>query len=401
MRKPKAFIIGEKMITKISGGTIISDGKKFRADVYIKDGVIEAVTCENLSFDTEIDASGKYVSPGFIDAHIHGAAGYDFLDNTEEAFLKISEECAKHGTTTIIPTVTSSTKQMMIDALNTFEKVKNLKVNGAEMPGIHFEGPYFSPVQKGAQDEKYLRNFDPKEYKEILNMTDSIIRWTGAPELDGSEAFAKSLCEKGILPCIGHSNANSDEVKAAFENGFTHITHLYSCTSTVHRKNAFRYAGIVEAAYLNDEMSVEIIADGIHLPSDLLKLVYKIKGADKTILVTDSMRGAGMPNGESVLGGLKDGLKVIIEDGVAKLPDRTAFAGSVASSDRLVKNMVNMADVPLESAILMITKTPAKIMRLEKKGIIRKGYNADIVIFDDCINIERTIVGGRTVYIND
>ena len=282
-----------------------------------------------------------------------------------------------------------------------FEKIKNVSHDGANMPGLHLEGPYFSPLQAGAQDPNIIRNFDKAEYTEFLNVTDSIMRWTGAPELEGSEEFAKTLSSKGILPCIGHSDADGDCAKEAFKNGFTHATHLYSSMSIVHRKNAFRYTGIVETAYLIDDMTVEIIADGVHLPADLLKLVYKIKGPDKVCLITDSMRGAGMPEGtESMLGGKKDGLRVIIEDGVAKLPDRTSFAGSVAFCDRLVRNMVNMADVPLEDAIYMITQTPAKVVGLENKGSINTGMDADIIIFDKDINILKNIIGGRVVFSN-
>ena len=260
------------------------------------------------------------------------------------------------------------------------------------------EGPYFSLNQKGAQDEKHIRPFTKDEYTEILSLSDSILRWTGAPELDGAEEFSNYLKERGVLPCIGHSDADSDVTKKAFENGFTHVTHLYSCTSIVHRKNAFRYAGIVETAYLLDDMTVEIIADGRHLPADLLKLIYKIKGKEKIALITDSIRGAGMPEGESIIGGKKDGLRVIIEDGVAKLPDRTAFAGSVAMCDRLIRTMINMAEVPLEDAVYMASKTPAEILGIENKGDILPGYDADIIIFDEDINIQKTIIGGKVVF---
>ena len=386
------------MIIKISGAIIVSGGNEKEADIYLKDGKISAVTKEALPFDEEINAGGKYAAPGFIDIHTHGAGGFDFLDNTEEAFIKIAEEHAKHGATSIVPTITSSTKESMLEAAAVLEKVKGRRTNGANLLGLHLEGPYFAMSQKGAQDERFIRSFDKSEYEEILEKTNSIIRWTGAPELEGSEEFAKTLSKKGVLACIGHSDADSSEAEAAFKNGFTHVTHLYSCTSMVHRKNAFRYAGIVEAAYLIDDMTVEIIADGIHLPPDLLKLVYKIKGPEKTALITDSMRGAGMPDGPSILGGKKDGLRVIIEDGVAKLPDRTAFAGSVASCDRLVRNMVNLAGVPLADAVMMASQTPAQILKIENKGKIEPGYDADIVIFDKDINVYVTIVGGKAVY---
>ena len=190
-----------------------------------------------------------------------------------------------------------------------------------------------------------------------------------------------------------------EDVVIAFENGYTLATHLYSGMSGVTRRNAFRYAGVVESAYLIDDMDVEIIADGIHLPAPLLKLVYKIKGADRIALVTDAMRAAGMPPGESVLGNIHDGLKVIVEDGVAKLPDRSSFAGSVATADRLVRTMIKIADVPFVDAIKMITETPARILGIEKrKGELIAHKDADIVIFDDDIRIQTTIVNGKIIY---
>ena len=386
------------MITKITGGTVITETEEIKADLYLKDGKIFEITEDELYFDEEINAKGKYVAPAFVDIHTHGADGYDFLDNTEEAYLKIAQAHAKHGAGTIIPTITSADRESILSCINAFKKAKSKNINGVNMPGLHLEGPYFSPAQAGAQDPEKIRNFDKNEYTEILSEADCILRWTGAPELDGSDDFGKMLVKKGILPCIGHSDADSDCVKEAFKNGFTHVTHLYSCTSTVHRKNAYRYAGIVESAYLNDEMTVEIIADGVHLPADLLKLVYKIKGADKIALITDSMRGAGMPDGPCKLGGKTDGLDVIIEDGVAKLPDRSAFAGSVAFCDRLVRNMVNIAEISLVSAVKMASLTPAKILGLENKGKIEKGYDADMVIFDENITVSKTIIGGKTVY---
>ncbi|MBR0277922.1 MAG: amidohydrolase family protein, partial [Clostridia bacterium] len=312
-------------------------------------------------------------------------------------YYAISAECAKHGATTIVPTVTSSTYEKMQSAVATYKKMKN-KVNGANIAGLHFEGPYFALSQKGAQDEKYIKNFDKAEYEEIIKSTDCILRWTAAPELDGSKEFAKFLKQHNILPCIGHSDADCDCASEAFYNGFTHVTHLYSCTSGVHRKNGYRYGGIIEAAYLIDNMTVEIIADGIHLPPELLKLIYKIKGAKNIALVTDSMRGAGMPDGPSILGGLEDGLHVIIEDGVAKLPSKDAFAGSVAFCDRLVKNMIRLANVSMPDAIMMASTSPANIMGFSSKGKIKKGYDADIVIFDDNINVLHSMVGGKTVY---
>ena len=384
------------MKTKISGGRIVTDTEVISSNLYINDGKILAITQEDLPCDTEISADGKYVAPGFVEIHTHGAGGYDFLDNTRKAYQAIAKAHAEHGTTALVATVTSSTKEDMEKAIRIYGSLEESE--GASILGLHFEGPYFAPNQKGAQEERFLRAFTPEEYEPLSKGTSSILRWTGAPELEGSEAFARFLKKHGILPCIGHSDATSIVAHKAFLHGFTHVTHLYSCTSSVHRKNAFRYAGIVEEAYLNDEMTVEIIADGIHLPADLLRLIYKIKGPDNIALITDSMRGAGMPEGESVLGSLKNGLSVIIEDGVAKLPDRTAFAGSVAFSDRLVRNMIQMAGVPLVDAVKMATKTPARIIGAKNKGSLLPGYDADLVIFDENINIGMTMVSGQIVW---
>jgi N-acetylglucosamine-6-phosphate deacetylase len=253
--------------------------------------------------------------------------------------------------------------------------------------------------QRGAQDARYIRNPDPEEYKEILSAFSCIKRWSAAPELKGAIEFGRYLGSKSVLPSIAHTDAIYEEVMEAFENGYTLATHLYSGMSGVTRRNAFRYAGVIESAYLIDEMDVEIIADGIHLPAPLLKLVYKIKGTERTALITDAMRAAGMPAGESILGNIRSGLKVIIEDDVAKLPDRSSFAGSVATADRLIRSMVSLAGVPLAEAVRMITNTPAKILQIaDRKGALEAGKDADVVIFDSGINIQMTIINGEIVY---
>jgi N-acetylglucosamine-6-phosphate deacetylase len=253
--------------------------------------------------------------------------------------------------------------------------------------------------QKGAQDPRYIRDPLPEEYQEILSQFSCIKRWSAAPELKGAIEFGRYVKSKGVLPALAHTDAVYDEVVKAFENGYTLATHLYSAMSGVTRRNSFRFAGVVESAYIIDEMDVEIIADGVHLPAPLLKLVYKIKGADRTALITDAIRPAGTAVSESILGSIDNGLKVIIEDGVAKLPDRTSFAGSIATADRLVRSMINLADVSLEDAIKMISATPARILGvLDKKGTLTAGKDADIIIFDNNINISMTMINGRIVY---
>ena len=387
------------MNTKIVGGRLILAGE-IRKDLilYLEDGKIAAITPHDMPADEVIDAHGAYVSPGFIDIHSHGGGDADFMDGTSEAFLTAAEMHARHGTTTIIPTATSGTADEMAGMETAYEEAQLHNLRGADMPGLHLEGPYFAMSQRGAQDPRYVRNPDPAEYGEILKNTRHILRWSSAPELEGALDFARALQKRGILAAIGHSDTDYDQVVKAVEAGYSHVTHLYSCMSTVHRKNAYRYAGIVEAAYLMDELTVEVIADGVHLPAALLQFVYRFKGPDKVALVTDSMRGAGMPDGLSILGSRKTGQQVLLEDGVAKLMDRSAFAGSVATTDRLVRNMVRLAHASLIDAIKMATQTPAKIMKLNDRGKLREGLRADIVIFDEDISVSRTIVNGRTVY---
>lgn len=389
------------MKTKITNGTLITPFRAIKhGTVVIENGKIVGIHEGNVEVPEaiEIDAKGQYISPGFIDIHVHGGGGFDFMDGTEEAFLKIAELHAQYGTTSLVPTTLTAEKEDLLQTLEVYEKVSRQNTKGANLLGIHLEGPYFALSQRGAQDPRYIRNPDPVEYEEILSHSSSIVRWSAAPELEGAIAFGQRLRQKGILAAIAHTDAYYDDVLAAYENGYSLVTHLYSAMSGVTRKNAFRYAGVIESAYLLD-LDVEIIGDGIHLPAPLLKLVYKIKGPDRTALITDAMRGAGMPEGKSVLGSLKNGLAVIIEDGVAKLPDRTSFAGSVATFDRLVRNMITMADVPLLDAVRMASTTPARIMGLHhRKGSLAQGKDADMVIFDSNINVSKTIVGGEVVY---
>lgn len=374
----------------IPNGTVVATGNKIT-------DIIEGNADVAGAF--EIDAQGQYISPGFIDIHVHGGGGSDFMDGTVEAFLKVAETHAHYGTTSMLPTTLTSETEELFHTLEIYKEANKKNRFGAQFLGIHLEGPYFALNQKGAQDPRYIRNPDPKEYKEILSHSSDIRRWSAAPELDGAIEFARYLKSKGILVALAHTDAVYEEALLGFENGFTLATHFYSCMNGVTRKNALRYAGAIECAYLVDEMDVEVIADGIHCPPPLLKLIYKIKGVDRTALITDAMRAAGMPEGESILGSLNNGLRVIVEDGVAKLPDRTSFAGSVATTDRLVRTMVKMADVPLLDAVKMATRTPASILGISaQKGSLLPGNDADILIFNDDIEIQTTIINGKIIY---
>lgn len=390
------------------GRTVIRNGRVITPSeilenrtVVLEDGVIADI----LEGDADvtgaevIDAAGNYVAPGCIDLHVHGGGGADFMDGTVEAFLTAARIHAIHGTTLLYPTTVTCANETLFRTFEIYEDACKANVDGAQFGGLHLEGPYFNPAKTGAQDPAWLRNPTPEEYNDILSRTDKIVRWTSAPELPGSEEFAKTLKEKGILASMGHTAALFEECEKAYEAGFTHMNHFYSAMSTLVKRGLLRYAGAVEYAYYNRDVTVEVICDGIHVTENLLRLVYSGKGPDKVALITDSMRGAGMPEGPSILGGLADGQPVLVENGVAMLADRSAFAGSVATADRLIRTITTLAGANLVDAMKMASLTPATIMGInDRKGSIEKGKDADIIIFDSDIDIKRTIIGGRTVF---
>lgn len=345
-----------------------------------------------------IDAQNHYVSPGFIDLHIHGGGGYDFMDGTTEAFHSIAQIHALHGTTSMVPTTLTAETDELLHILSTYKKANKENKEGSRFLGMHIEGPYFALNQRGAQDPRYIRIPQKEEYEKIISHSNDIIRWSAAPEIEGVMEFARYIRSHNILPCIAHSDATSDDIIEALENGFTHVTHLYSAMSGVTRRDAYRYAGIIESSFLYDQLTVEIIADGSHLPASLLQLIYKQKGPSRIALITDAMRAAGTSVTESILGSMKDGLKVIIENGVAKLPDRSSFAGSVATADQLVYNMIKLGGVPLLQAVQMMTLTPATISKADQRiGSLTTGKDADIIIFDEEISIKSTIIQGEDI----
>lgn len=386
------------MVTAIVNGRILAPGGIRHGVLLLEDNRIKGIDETVPARAAVIDAEGCYVAPGFIDMHTHGAGGADFMDGTVEAYLTAARMHARHGTTLLYPTTLTSTNEALYESFETYRKARLENRDGAAFGGMHLEGPYFNPEFAGAQDRRYLRNPRPEEYREILDRCPDLARWSFAPELEGAAEFAAELKRRGIVASIGHTNATFGECDAAWRAGATHMTHFYSCMSTISRRNAFRYAGTIEYGYFQDGMTVEIIADGIHVPADLLHLLLKIKGTERISLVTDSMRAAGMPEGQSILGGLADGQPVIVEDGVAKLLDRSAFAGSVATADRLVRTMVREAGCSIPEAVRMMTENPARVMGIaQRKGSILPGKDADVVIFDDDINVQKTIIAGKTI----
>lgn len=386
---------------KFKGDLLFDDRIERGGEICVEDGVITyAGKTKNDDCLYEVrDYSGFYIAPGFIDVHQHGGGGHDYMDGTKEAFIGAATLHAKYGTTTILPTTLTCPDEELFESFETLRKVQKTDYPGAYLYGMHLEGPYFSADQKGAQDEKYLKKPTPEHYGKVLEAAKGlIVRWTVAPEIEGAMELGDTLKQAGILPCMGHSNATIDVAKEARYHGYSHLTHFYSGMSSIIRIGGYRYPGLIEAGYLYDDLTVEIIADGKHLPETLLQLVYRSKGDRKTVLVTDAMRGAGQTEGKTILGSLTNGQECFIEDGVAKMPDRKAFAGSVATADRLVRNMKELAGAGICSAVRMMTATPAELFGIKRRGFLREGYLADFAIFDENIHVTATVRGGETIY---
>lgn len=357
-----------------------------------------------------IDVKGNYLTPGFIDIHLHGGGGASTMDATVEAMERISATHARGGSTSIVPTTVTAPMKEIMKALETIEKAKKSMLPGAEILGAHIEGPYFSPEQKGAQNPNFIRNPKPEEYREFLDEYDSsILRFSVAPELAGALELGQELKRRGILASIAHTNATYQEILAAIDAGYNHVTHMYSGMSGLKRINAYRISGVIEATLLLDELTTEVIADGHHLPPSLLKLILKTKGLDKVAVITDAMSATGLGPGRYCLkesniiieSTTAKEFEILEEKGncVAKLPTRDAFAGSTGTMDRCVRNMIKLTGLSVQDAVKMATATPARILGIEeRKGILGKGKDADITVFDEDVDVLMTVVGGRIVY---
>ena len=379
------------MITRIKSDLIVLPGGITSGYVYFEDGVITAVGTEELAFGKEYDFTGRYVSPGFIDIHTHGGGGYDFSESKEDV-IGAANFHLYHGTTSIMPTVSAAPIEYMEKAAEYADAAIGDERLLPNIIGVHLEGPYLSLKQSGAQSPSFITPPDRKKYLPVLEKWGKIIkRVTYAPENDEGYELTRALAERGIVASAGHTDATVYEMVGAIECGCSLVTHLYSCTSTVVRKGGFRYPGVLETALLRDDIYAEIIADGKHLPYELIRLVIKAKGSDKVALITDSLSLAGVDIEETRMGAYD----VIVEDGVIKLKDRSAFAGSIATADRLIR-VVTDAGIPLYEAVKMLTKVPAEIMGLNK-GVLAEGRDADIIVFDDGVNVKDIFVGGKKI----
>ena len=377
---------------KIKSNRIIIGDSLFDGYLYMEDGKIKAVTTENIPCEESFDYTDLYVSPGFVDLHTHGAGGYAFMESTPEAVIAGCNYHLQHGTTCILPTISAADFATMREAVANIQKAME-SGNAPTVLGAHLEGPYLSKHQCGAQNTAYITPPIAADYERLIaDYGKTVKRWTYAPENDGDGVFCRYLTSHGVVASAGHSDATYQDMQTAMKNGCNLITHLYSCTSTITRDHGFRRLGVVETAYLADDLYVEIIADGKHLPPELIQLILKGKGTDRVALITDSLEIAGTDTKEGVM----SGTEFVVEDGVCKLKDRSAFAGSVATADILLKTLINECSVPVPTAVKMLTKVPAEILKVNK-GTLCQGKDADIVVFDDNITICQVFLAGRKI----
>ncbi len=340
-----------------------------------------------------IDAGGAFVSPGFVDIHVHGAMGRDTMEGSVEALAEITKFHATGGTTAMTPSIICDSRERMTAALDAIQQAMNRDFGGARILGAHMEGPYVNPKMAGALPEQFLRNPDPAEYTPWLDREGLVTHMTLAPELPGAMELIDALMEREIVPCGGHTVATGEQIEAAVDRGLCHATHLFSAMSAVTKVGPIRVAGAVEAFLADDRTMVEVIADGKHLPGLMLRMTVNAKGVDGVCVITDATAGAGLPEGAEFSIGAT---RAVVRDGVGVLPDNTALAGSAATMMRVVRTMVKKAGVSVSDAVRMASLNPARALSLSgRKGSLEPRKDADVVIFSPQFEVQMTMIGGR------
>lgn len=381
------------MRTFITSKRIVTPSGEKDGVLIAEDGVIRDIASRAEGEGCRLSAS--VVMPGFVEIHAHGGGGADFSDATEEAFRTIIGIHKRHGVTTITPTTVACSEEVFFRLHEIFCRVKSEHV-----PGLHLEGPFISKAQKGAQNPNWIREPSKAEVDRLMERAGGDIALiTAAPEIGGIEYLAKEAGKRNITLSVGHSDAVFADVERARTWGFSHVTHLYCNTPGERKIGQTVYAGIWEAAYTFDDMTVELIGDGHHVANEAIRLAVKCKGADHVNITSDAMRAAGTSATESYLGEALPENRVIIEDGVAKLPDRTSFAGSVAVGDDLLKTLVS-AGISLTDAAAMLSATPARVIGKKDVGALIPGKRADVVLLDDTFTT-RGVVTGEEVELYD
>lgn len=379
----KQFVNGRILTPKgwLDGGSIVTDGNRIRCVSNIDMHVVGAEI---------IDVNGGYLVPGGVDMHTHGGGGRDFIEGCEDAFREAVNAHLKHGTTSIYPTLSSSTIPTIEAACNVCEKL--MAEENSPVLGLHIEGSYINPKEAGAQNPVLIKAPVIYEYETLLSKYKCIKRWDEAPELPGSVRFIKTCNMHGVLTALTCTRATYKDVVEAHKAGMTHAAHFYNAMPVVYKEHEFKVPGTVESVYAMQDMTVEVIADGLHVPPVMLKVVHKIKGVERMALITDSLAYAASE------GDVSAEPRVIMEDGVCKLADRSALAGSIATMDTLIRTCIQKANIPMEDTFRMASETPAKIMGVfDRKGSIEEGKDADIIVFDRDINLTYVMQMGNEV----
>jgi N-acetylglucosamine-6-phosphate deacetylase len=346
------------------------------------------------------DLQGGYLAPGFVDLHVHGGAGADFMDGTSEAFRTICQAHARHGTTSLLPTTTVARHEQHLAFLEVCRRLKAEGTGGAAILGAHFYGPYFAPEARGCHPAAAVRPPEPADFLPFLEFADAIATATVAPELPGAEAFVRACRQRGIRCNAGHSHATFDQVESAIGWGVRHVDHLFCAMSDRARlRQSQTYpmrGGLMEATLFFDVLTTEIIADGKHLSRELLLLAYKIKGPDRLALVTDCNRALDMPNGEYLFGPRDGGEPILRRDGVGVMPDGQALASGVMGMDHAVRTFRRLTGAPLAEVVRMASLTPARIAGFDHiVGSIAVGKRADLVVLSRELEVRQVCIGGR------
>ena len=348
--------------------------------------------------DTVVDCNGLYLSPGFIDIHVHGGGNKSAMSENYTDIIEMAEAHLKYGTTSIAPTTLAAPVEQLKTVVSSIKKASETSKK-ANILGVHLEGPYISQQYKGAQSSENILNPTKDSPDDLLDMWNKILIMGAAPECDGVLELGEKLTKRGIVASIAHSAASYEQVETAVQHGFSDVTHIYNACSSCFKTGLFRNAGVVEAGLYMDELTTQTIADLRHLPAGLLKLIYKCKGDDKMYLITDGLEFSASDIKENTVYTQENGIDVIYEDRVMKLADRSALAGSAATLSDCVRNMYNCIGIPLYSAVKMASFTPATVCGYDnRKGKIQKGYDADLILFDDEINIKSVITNGNIIY---
>lgn len=350
---------------------------------------------------TVVDLQGGYLSPGFVDIHVHGGAGHDFMDGTEAAFRAICQAHARHGTTAILPTTTVARHDQHLAFLDVCRRLRGQDTGGARILGAHFYGPYFAREARGCHPGDSVRPPTPAEYEQYLAF-DCIRRATVAPELPGAESFVHACRARGIGSNVGHSYATFEQIEAARSWGVTHVDHLFCAMSDRARlriEQTFPMrGGVMEATLYFDDLTTEVIADGKHLQRELLLLAYKIKGPDCLALCTDCNRALDMPDGPYIFGSTDGGELIQRKDGVGIMPDGKALASGVVGMIECVRTFHRLTGVPLHDVVRMASLTPARIAGADAElGSIDVGKRADLLVLDGELNIQAVYLGGMPV----